>query len=429
MDAKIDITQQLTERLTTFLNNNPLSKLTFDENENIHKIELPWGDDSLELIVNEGDSPLVETLNKLLMPERFSGIYHYGSKRLEIAYTVFPPEGERSDISTRKFDFLFEERLIKCEFSDSSEDLLQLARHARPVGSFGSTQYRNLQSYTAFVYLHDPDYEAEDELKNAYKDARPISFWIDVGDWEDDYILDLVTHLNFYMNYFDRQTPLIIVHHPTSDRQSKIKVKRFTIDKFPESIQGRRIKKNLISLWHATNTGDQARRFLYAYQILEFASYYVIEEDVAKSIAKLLCLPHAMSMKEEITAKILDVMSETKLSEPQKLEHLLRRVVDPRSVWKAIEPNREFFCETILFEGGYKIDALLHKNSTEDDFVSAWPTKFASILRNTRNALSHGREQRSTSVIVPTVSNMDLLRPWIPAILSVAEEVLLFHDS
>lgn len=65
--------------------------------------------------------------------------------------------------------------------------------------------------------------------------------------------------------------------------------------------------------------------------------------------------------------------------------------------------------------------------------LADWKSRgFESItrsLRDIRNALSHGRDQRTSSVIVPSSRNLHYLQPWVNLIAVVAGEVVLYKDA
>lgn len=417
-------TTTLKTKLEVFFESNPKSSLRYDDEFKRHFVVKPWGDDTFEIGVTETDDDLIETLNSVHLPERFSAIYHPGLKALEVAYTVFMPTGGK-DIRTRQFDFHHKSTCHKCSFRQSSAQLLTIAKHVKQVQSFGSTNHRNLMSYNSYMIVTDSHIEAPEEFKNAYKDASPISFWIENVDWDEDSVVDLAYHLNFYMNYFDSKSPIILIHTPEDESAVVSSEVRYAFGSFPETITSNPIDRNLLHFWKASLEGDPARRFIYNFQILEYASYYMIEDEISRQITRLLLAPNAVSQAATIAAQIHEAFGSSKMQESQKLEMLLRKYVRLETVSSAIDAHREFFSKENYFEGGYKSPTLpLSKNN---DFEKNWVSQMCPALRNIRNALSHGKEMRMSSVITPTAPNMRLLQPWVSLISVITKEILVYR--
>ena len=77
----------LKKQLEQFLKNNSYSEVEL-RNE-IYYINNPWEDESLSFeIKKEDESELIKTLNNLILPPRFSAIYHLDTKEIEYIYNL-----------------------------------------------------------------------------------------------------------------------------------------------------------------------------------------------------------------------------------------------------------------------------------------------------------------------------------------------------
>jgi hypothetical protein len=72
---------------------------------------------------------------------------------------------------------------------------------------------------------------------------------------------------------------------------------------------------NLFHFWDASLTGDPIRRFLYNYQILEYAAFYHIDDDVKRAIRKVLISPSAVSNLEKSMREIIEAIGGLKMQE------------------------------------------------------------------------------------------------------------------
>jgi hypothetical protein len=174
-------------------------------------------------------------------------------------------------------------------------------------------------------------------------------------------------------------------------------------------------------------SGDPVRRFLYNYQVLEYAAFFYIEDNIKREIKRALAAPHAMDDLNILTDQVIEALAESKISDPQKLDNLLKTVVKPELIWREIEPNLKVFSAPWKFDGGFLLQPITKDNWKADDFSVNWIPAFSNAVRSIRNALSHGREQRMTAVITPTTANFQKLQLWISPISLAAREVLHYR--
>jgi hypothetical protein len=112
----------------------------------------------------------------------------------------------------------------------------------------------------------------------------------------------------------------------------------------------------------------------------------------------------------------------------QKYEAVFRETVDASLLWREISLNLGAFTVQAKFDGGFTILPLMAANPREADFLVNGVGRVASVLRDIRNALSHGRDKRSTGVIAPTSRNFRRLGPWVSLVGVAAGEVILYHN-
>jgi hypothetical protein len=406
--------------LDAFLKSHPYSKVEeVKEPRPCVALIAPWGDQSILLDLTDPDPSLLEGLNDVLLPERFSAIYHKKDKKFEVIFTSYPVPTETSE---RSFDFVHNGALHKCSFSKSSDVLLSIAKAFSHAEAATSTGFRNLTSFQYYVF--------RDRLPKGFPVnlGEPISFWIEPVDYEDDAMLGLANHLNFFMSYYDTMSPNILIHSPGAENIKYQPQTRFALDTFPKKIVSRQLDDVLIHFWYAAKIGDPARRFLYNYQILEYSSYYFIEDEIRRQLHKALAAPHALNDLTGTTEELLDIVGQGKIYEGQKMDAAIKKMVDPKLIWREIESNKTAFCEKTSFEGGFELSPIVGKpNWTVDDFRAQGISSFVNSIRQIRNALSHGKEHRMSTVITPTKSNFEKLQAWVPLVSVAACEVMIYR--
>lgn len=405
-----------------FLDNHPYSRLgRIEQPQTALVVFSPWGDDSIILVIPEQSRELSTALNSLLLPEPFSALYHRRTRRLEFIYTSFPL---REGLQARRFEFTHRKISHVCAFSECSPELLTIAEASRPAQRYTGTDRRNLPLIQSYIHKMQGS-PALDDVNL----IRPNSFWVDNVDWSEAAAVDLAQHLNFYMTYYDTKSPRIMLH---PSKQESIQVQpqtQYRLGRFPSKMRAREIDAELFHFWHATREGDAARRFVYNYQILEYAAHYMLADGIKGKLRRHLLQPHALDSVEEFIEDALDIVSERSMQEHLRIEALLRRAVNPKIIWHEIARNIAYFSKPTIFEGGFEVASIADAKWEVGDFEKNWPSSFAGAIRNIRNGLSHAKEQRMVNVIAPTKNNHVLLQNWVTLVSLAAAESMIYRSE
>lgn len=406
-------------RLELFLKANPSTRVgTIEKPKKGVVIFSPWADESIIIHLDDPPDDLIQFLNGVVLPERFSAVYHSDSRKLEFIYTPYPLSDE---IAGRAFTFTYKKVAHNCSFGDCSKGLLSLAKYARPTRKGSNSEYRNLPLIQQYVWKKEGVAGFE---KSSV--VHPSSFWVDNVDWNESEVLELARAMNFYMNYYDTRAPMILIHTPRDQSVLSQPQTQFRHGKFPKTILAKSIDYELYHLWNAGRSIDPARRFVYNYQILEYLAFYVIDDEMRSRLKNRLSAPHALDDIGGIVDQLLEVTLDSKLHDSAKIEMLLKKCVDPKIIWREIKRNMAFFERSTEFEGGFVANSIAKSDWNDKDFEKNWPTTFAQALRNIRNALSHAKEQRMSNVITPTNCNLIKLQNWGTLISLAASEAVLY---
>lgn len=410
-------------RLAAFLSTNSCSTIEeFDSPEGKRiGVQKPWGDDSIVLYIPRDVTALANALNNVYLPERLTAIWHKDSRDMEVIWTAFKIPPAWQDVQDRKFTFKHLSKSYDCEFGKSSERLLAIAEAAEPV-SASQTGHRNLVSFHNLVMFKKDNPDSGDPLP--FPLGEPQSFWVRNIDWEEDEFILFARHLNFYMTYFDAYSPEIIIHSPKSGGTSLKERTRYRAEKFPSVITSRPIDDGLLHFWKASREGDSARRFLYLYRIIEYAAFFHVEDRIHNTVQKILTAPDVLSDIKGVSEKVIAAALESKMHDSAKILQVLKTAVEPKILWREIERNKNVFTSKTTFDGGFSIDPLVTR---EEDFANKGIENFSTAIRDIRNALSHGRDQKTTEVITPTHDNFEKLKPWVYLISTAAGEVMVYN--
>lgn len=410
---------QLTESLSPFLKTNPASKLILNH-ERIRLVN-PWGDETIGIEIDAENKGVIDALNNIWLPPSLSALYHTDSLTLEFIYTVSEPE---NPLWNRKFEFIYNSCTYQCRYEESTDRLLEIAKALQFTKPPSSTEYRNFRIFRDYFRQS----KLPPPLVEYFQDKKPISFFFGPIKVENnfDQFLELARHLNFYMAFFDRETPKIVVHQLEDTIEYD---EQDLSDTFPEIILGTQIKTYMLDLWTGAQRATGRLAYLYYYQMLEYATFYFIEDKARLRIEKILRRPDILSSTNSYLEQAIDEIVVLREADDNKFDSVIARTVNPEKIWKIIAHYKDFFSEPQEFDGGFRMEPLVPKILSIDGFSGMWTPKVQQQLRKVRNALVHSREKREDKSIAPTRTNASKLHPWVKLIEEIACQVAIYQDT
>lgn len=411
-----------TVSLSGFKKYNPEAIVTVDKDNFI--INKPWGDNTISLVFSKANTNILSELNKIILTRPFSAIYHTDTKKLEFIYTIFS-SGNEND----KFKFSLNGKKYECEFNKSTKELLDIASAFKRKDAKSSTNYRNLDEFEFFFFEKKL---IKDKKISTPKKRVPMSFFISGINWDKSKtkeseieMIEIANHLNFYLNYFDNKTPNIIIHEEEGETHQN-KGNRYLFGEFPKEIKAHKLDPYLLILHNrAKSEQNNFLKYLYFYQIIEYASFYYLKDDLAQQLTSVLLSPYTEGYMKTATQKIIDIMSEDSMHVTQKFNSVIKKFAEPEIIWKVIESLKKDFSSDIIFDGNLTIKKIVKEESTIDDFKISWDTIISTNLRNIRNSISHSGEDCMTSNILPTRKNSNKIKPWISLVSIIAKQIMI----
>lgn len=386
-------------------------------------VSKPWGDDSFVLKLDgDHNSDLVQALNNVILPERFSAIYHVDIRRLEVLWTAFPLSGFYEGIPGREFEFCYKGLTYGCQFASASDRAVTIG-HSFEAITTSDKNYRNVQSFSLYAKLPP-------NVRSMFSETGPISFWIScINEWDEQVVVDLVSNLNFYLTYYDTSSPVILIHdtqiHPDISRL------RYLKGDFPLKINGRPLDDNLLTFWNFIN-GDYGLnamvQFILYYCIIEYAAFSYVEGKIRSDIKKLVTSPNFDPYSKAVLDDIVSAIPTSTSEEITRFRAVVSHCVSPKVLWPEVEKNKAFFSNETRFDGGFSIKPIISNSENEQTFIVGRIASFSEAIRKIRNTLSHGKDQETAGVILPTLRNFNLLRSWLHLIATAAGEVVLHKD-
>jgi hypothetical protein len=396
--------------------NNP--EIIIEEKNNKYKILKPWNDKSISFIVPKNRK--LNELENIIFPQQLVAIFNKGNNILEY---IYGPIEKDEKILKRNFEFYFKGEKFDCYFAPMSESLNFLANYFRETTSESKTDFRNLR------ILRDM-FRDKKFFKEILKDVQFTSFYVK-GNFKniDNNFVELSKTLNFYMAYFDRKTPNILIFGKEYESKKYKKPCYFSLfDTFPDKINAQPIDFTILEIFNvAHNTDDIRLKFIFYFQILEYCSYYYLNNKIRNKIQQTLKNPELVYRSEQLSKTLIEDLKDhfSQNDDSQKIEQIIIENVNIDDIQTEIEINKDYFSQDIEFEGGLKINRIIKDSDSLDKLKKDDLVLVKKNIERIRNVLVHLRESRENKVILPTEKNDNLLLPYLFLIRRIAEKVAI----
>ncbi len=258
----------------------------------------------------------------------------------------------------------------------------------------------------------------------------PTNFFIE-GDFDSMSYNDQVLffkQVNFMMLYYDRKSPYIVIFDTAEGGINDIKIPcKSNTTPFPSILNSKKYDSTLLDLMEAArHTGSIRLKYIFYYQVLEYCSYYYLENGLKRKLENIVKSPDILN-SNLYSSKIIELYSEyfKRNNDSQRMESLLKDLCSFDDIKNEIVSNADCFINDVCFDGGLKIEKLFNKKEEIDNPQNGIMTIIRKNIDNIRNVLVHARESRENVVISPTVRNNVLLRPYLYVLRRLAENVMI----
>ncbi|GAI45954.1 unnamed protein product [marine sediment metagenome] len=118
------------KKLAPFLSRNRNAKV--EKRGELYYVSNAWNEESISFLLEpNSESDLIAALNTLILPPRFTALYHLDTNTMEYIFTLLD---RNSPYLSRQFEFSIEGKTYHCGFEDASDRLLLLSKLFRPIG-------------------------------------------------------------------------------------------------------------------------------------------------------------------------------------------------------------------------------------------------------------------------------------------------------
>lgn len=377
----------------------------------------PWKDPTLVLNVPTDETEatkLASVFGRVELPENYSAIFHKENNFLEVFWTAFKVRKKHEELAQRTFSFWWKGVQRECRFGSASADALTIAKNALPYAAASHTEHRSIMSFVQAA--HDPEH---------HNMGDPMCFWVDCKDVEECDLDEYLRTINFYMTYYDRETPRVLIHEQGLKVNGSTRP-RYVEGSFPTEVVAGNIDPAVASFWlGAFETRDPAMKYLLHYRLIEFLAMSHVNAEQRKELINILRRPHLIASTEGAAAEIAGLFS-TKRGDTDRMKHFVQEAVGAEKVWAVLAMNKAEFSADSTFDGGYVAKSVLNDNSTFDTWQKGGPIGLVDRLRAVRNCLAHGQDEGTRGVIHTTQRNRRTLMPWVNLIETFAAESMLY---
>ena len=345
--------------LENFKLNNPSIEIKEDNDHLI--LENLWLDRTFVLRYEKNID--FSNLEEIELPVEFCAIYHKSKKTLEFIYTLLP---DKMTHLKRIAKFYFKGKEFLIEYKEPSTQLVLISKGLKEILPQTESNYRNLTTFRDY-YCVDQQTEG---IKSYFKNKKPFSFFV-TGNFDEisyDFIY-FSKHLNIYLKYFDRKSPIINILNlePKIDDYT-IPCKSAEID-YPDAIIANEIDSVVLDLLHTANETTSPRlKYLFHYQVLEYFAYYYLDEELKRKVNNLLKNPDILQHYNNYSKIIIEEIKEHShnSSDKDKLKKLVLDYLTVEDVRNELLSNVKYFAKDVEFDGNFKLSALLSDDKIFD---------------------------------------------------------------
>jgi hypothetical protein len=389
-------------------------------------IESPWGAGNVAIVCDLSDHEFLADLNNVWFNPAFDAIIHLDSDTFEILFLYLDPEDAiHSSYLDRDFKVHLDGNEFHCRFGEPTECLMAIARRTQNVPS--DNPGRTVPQIAAFRDAQRID-ELPERAKNYFKDRIPRNFHVTcTTDITSVDLVALVNHVNFIVDYYDRNAPEIDVREDAIEDKlhEKRLPLRFISDTFPSELSIGLIDEIVLQLTQVARRAPSRQAFLYYYQVLEYAGHYFVDKRARSQIRRFLRDPALVNCDDRKIGEFFSLLTEVNNNDDVKMKKVIEDLVDPLVVWREIENDRDFFTSELQFDGGFILQPLIAKDTSAETWKNMWMPKLFDQFTRIRNCLVHARERRENRVILPTRRNNRRISRYEPVIARVAQQIAL----
>jgi len=401
---------------------NPSVQIEKD-NEHLH-FKNVWNDETFMIRLRKDED--LNFLEQLIFPQELSAIYHIDKKALEF---IMAPSSDAFIKEMHDFKFWYQGKEFSCEYGDASEQLLKIASGFRELDDSFLSDYRNLKDLRDYLRQDDlPGY-----IQKYYENRQIKSFFMS-GDFDainHDY-KTISKHFNFYVRFFNRKNPQIIIHEP-KDETAKYHIPCYTNgNSFPKVITFHDMDPVLLDMFQiAGDTNNIRLKYIFYFQILEYCSYYHLNDELSKQLKEIIKRPDLLNRSAEYSKLLIEQFKDhfKHNDDTTKLEKTILDYCSFEDLREELEINLEYFTQPLEFEGGFSLEPILTDATCLDKPPRQIMRTIKSNIEKIRNVLVHLRESRENKVILPSTKNNNALIPYLYLVRRIAEKVAIMHGN
>ena len=407
------------ENLNVFIENNAL-KISFDEQNNII-LENAWEDDSLLLLFCQTEN--FEGFNNIILNNKLLALFHLDAQHYEF---IYQPLLTTNNCIGREFTFNYEGYEFRAKYDQPTDIFEKIARSVRRRKPESISNYRNLLVFRDF---YDKE-NLKESIQLYFKDRIPINFHI-IGPFdqlEENQQITLMRHLNFYMKFYDRNSPEIEILKTENTIETYTIPCKSKKDSFPDHLNLLSIDNIVLSILQTARYAESNRLgYIFYYQVLEYCAYYYMDADFKRQISTIIRRPDLYINWDKYLPEFIEKFQtnfnpKSNNSDSHRMDKVICEYCSMSDICDELQLNANYFSQEQNFDGGFSTQPLL-PNGKIDATMDLRALKLRERLEKIRNVLVHARESRENCVILPSEENDNKLLPYLCLIRRIAETV------
>ena len=392
------------------------------ENNTVRVTNL-WNDKNITLIFENNDPHFdlyVDILNNVIFPPSLRAIYHADLQSMEFIYRIGRPKNEPDS----DFKFMHDGSVITCGFRKGSGRLALLALFARTTTTT-STENKNIDVLRAGMLEVIRKYtEGKVRIEEAIRESEfieyladnTLSFWIDGLDISDENMHYKLQLINYYMEYFNRNTPYIVIDQ--DEGHETFNIPQYPKEVYPKEINAIDIDPDALEIFNTANTNDPYKKYIQLYQVLEYYAYYYANEALRNTIKSRIVRPDLYHEIDGVVNEIID--DAIKAANNNDIKSKIKKLISKIDLTRTLDhlSHIQEFKKSKILPTNIEIKAIYNNNQYDMQSIT-------DNIVTLRNSMVHSKERRNEGRLQHTRRNMEYIRLWAEVLQSIVMDIMV----
>ena len=249
-----------------------------------------------------------------------------------------------------------------------------------------------------------------------YLADNTLSFWIDGLDISDENMHYKLQLINYYMEYFNRNTPYIVIDQ--DEGHETFNIPQYPKEVYPKEINAIDIDPDALEIFNTANTNDPYKKYIQLYQVLEYYAYYYANEALRNTIKSRIVRPDLYHEIDGVVNEIID--DAIKAANNNDIKSKIKKLISKIDLTRTLDhlSHIQEFKKSKILPTNIEIKAIYNNNQYDMQSIT-------DNIVTLRNSMVHSKERRNEGRLQHTRRNMEYIRLWAEVLQSIVMDIMV----